>query len=78
MSISNFAFDPADLTVKVGQTVTWTNNDPFAHRLVGDKGEFDSGTMAGGATFSFTFKSTGTFTYHCTIHPSMTGTVIVQ
>ena len=78
VSLANIAIDPTSVTIKVGETVTWTNNDPFAHRLVGDKGEFDSGTMAGGATFGFTFKTAGTFAYHCSIHPSMTGTVIVQ
>ncbi len=52
--------------------------DGFAHQLVGDNGEFDSGTMAAGATFSFTFKTAGTITYHCSIHPQMKGTVIVQ
>ena len=78
VSLANIAIDPTSVTIKVGETVSWTNNDPFAHRLVGDKGEFDSGTMAGGATFGFTFKTAGTFAYHCSIHPSMTGTVIVQ
>jgi len=76
--LQNIQISPTSVTIKVGDTVTWTNKDGFAHRLVGDKSEFDSGNMAGGATFSFTFKSVGTIAYHCSIHPSMTGTIIVQ
>ena len=78
VSLKNIAIDPTSVTIKVGDAVTWTNNDGFAHRLVGDNGEFDSGDMNGGATFSFTFKTAGTITYHCSIHPEMKGTVIVQ
>ena len=78
VSLKNIAIDPTSVTIKVGDTVTWTNNDGFAHRLVGDNGEFDSGDMNGGATFSFTFKTAGTITYHCSIHPEMKGTIIVQ
>ena len=78
VSLKNIAIDPTSVTIKVGDAVTWTNNDGFAHRLVGDNGEFDSGNMNGGATFSFTFKTAGTITYHCSIHPEMKGTIIVQ
>jgi plastocyanin len=76
--LQNIAIDPASVTVKAGDTVTWTNKDSFTHRLVGDNGEFDSKDMAAGATFSFTTKSAGTIAYHCSIHPAMKGTIVVQ
>jgi plastocyanin len=78
VDMKNLAFVPASITIKVGETVTWTNSDSTAHTVTGDKGEFDSGNMDSGKTFSFTFQTAGTFTYHCTIHPNMTGTVVVQ
>lgn len=77
VSISNFAFDPASVTVKVGGTVTWTNNDSPTHTITGDGG-LDSGDVANGGTYSKTFDKAGTYKYHCTIHPNMTGEVIVQ
>ncbi|MHB1377132.1 MAG: cupredoxin domain-containing protein [Candidatus Humimicrobiaceae bacterium] len=76
--IKSNAFDPASLTIKVGDTVTWTNNDSYAHTVTSDNGAFDSGSMAGGGTFSFTFKTAGTFSYHCSIHTFMTAKIIVQ
>ena len=76
VNIANFAFAPADVTVKVGQTVTWTNNDQMAHTVTGST--FDSGQIAPGATFSFTFAKAGTYDYKCSIHPSMTAKVTVQ
>ena len=76
--IKNFAFDQTSVTIKAGESVTWTNQDSVTHHLVGDKGEFDSADLAAGATFTFTFKTAGTVAYHCSIHPSMTGTVVVQ
>ena len=78
VDLKNLAFAPASITIKVGDTVTWTNSDSMTHTVTGDKSEFDSGNLDSGKTFSFTFKTAGTFTYHCTIHPSMTGTVVVQ
>ncbi len=77
VSISNFSFQPQSLQVKVGSTVTWTNNDSTAHTVTSDTGVFDSGTLAVGSTFAFTFTQPGTYTYHCNIHPSMTGTIVV-
>jgi plastocyanin len=76
VSIANFAFNPADVTVKVGQSVTWTNNDTTTHTVTG--ADFDSGPLAPGATYSHTFATAGTFDYHCSIHTSMTGKVTVQ
>ena len=78
VSIANFAFSPASITVKVGDSVTWTNNDSTTHTVTADDNSFSSGDLAPGATFSFTFSKAGTFAYHCSIHPSMTGTVVVQ
>jgi plastocyanin len=76
VSLKNFAFSPADITVPVGGTVTFTNNDSTAHDVVG--ASFDSGSMAPGATFSQTFATAGTFPIHCSIHPSMTANVTVK
>jgi plastocyanin len=78
VTIQNFAFSPATITVTVGTTVTWTNNDGATHTVTSDTGVFDSGNMANGKTYSRTFSQAGTFTYHCTIHPNMKATVIVQ
>jgi len=77
VAIKGFAFSPATLTVKVGTTVKWTNKDSVAHTVTSDTGLFDSGDLAAGDTFSFTFNQAGTFAYHCTMHPSMTATIIV-
>jgi plastocyanin len=76
--MKGFAFDPASVTIKVGESVTWTNQDPTNHTVTADKGEFKSSDIANGATFTFKFDTAGTYAYHCSIHPSMTGTVVVQ
>lgn len=77
VTIKGFAFDPASISVTVGATVTWTNEDSTAHTVTFDSGGVDSGQLAAGATYSRTFDAPGTFAYHCAIHPSMTGTVTV-
>ncbi len=77
VSIMNFSFNPKSLTVKVGTKVTWTNNDSVTHTVTADNGAFDS-PVESGSTFSFTFTKPGTYAYHCSIHPSMTATIIVQ
>ncbi len=83
-SSGTFTFSPATITIKAGATVTWKNVTSVAHTVTSDDGgkAFDSGTSnpiaAQTGTFSFTFKTPGTFTYHCTFHPFMKGTVIVQ
>jgi len=78
INISNFAFSPASLTVKAGSTVTWTNNDATTHTVTGDTGTtLNSGNLAPSQTYSKTFTTQGTFGYHCSIHPFMTGTVTV-
>jgi plastocyanin len=78
VSIANFAFAPADLTVKAGDTVKWTNNDSVAHTITSDSGAFESGNLDPGASYSFTFKAPGAFAYHCGVHPSMTAKITVQ
>jgi plastocyanin len=78
VAIDNFSFVPSELTVSVGDAVTWTNEQNVAHTVTADGGEFDSGNLAQGAEFSQTFDTTGTFSYSCAIHPSMTGTVTVE
>jgi plastocyanin len=77
INISNFAFSPAAITVKKGTKVTWTNQDGASHTVTGDNGGPASGTLANGASYSFTFTQTGIFSYHCAIHPSMTASVTV-
>ena len=78
VSIKNFAFGPASLSVAAGSTVTWTNDDSAAHTVTADDGAFDSSSIAPGSTFSQTFVAAGTFAYHCSIHPNMTATIEVQ
>jgi plastocyanin len=78
VSIVDFAFDPGSVAVDAGGTVTWTNQGPSAHTVTADDGSFDSGTMNAGDTYSFTFMSAGTFSYHCAIHPNMVGSVAVS
>ncbi len=78
VKIVNFAFTPATLSVKVGTTVKWTNQDSAAHTVTADDGSFDSGQMSQNQTFSFTFSKAGTFSYKCSNHPNMLGKVIVQ
>jgi predicted lipoprotein with Yx(FWY)xxD motif/plastocyanin len=77
VNIQSFAFTPPSLPVPVGTKVTWTNNDSVAHTVTSDSGAFN-GSLAPGATFSFTFTQAGTFSYHCAIHPSMTAKIVVQ
>ena len=76
VSIMNFSFNPGTLTIKTGDTVTWTNNDSTTHTI--KSATFNSGDLNQGDTFKFTFNVPGTFNYSCGIHPTMTGTIIVQ
>ncbi len=79
VSIHNFSFNPATITVKRGTAVTWKNNDSTGHTITADGTNGPaSGVVDPGTTYSFTFDTAGTFTYHCSIHPSMRGTVIVN
>jgi plastocyanin len=72
------AYTPNPITVSVGGTVTWTNNDSTSHTSTANGGAWNSGSMAPGGKFSITFSSAGSFPYHCSIHPGMVGTVTVQ
>lgn len=77
VTIANFAFTPGEVTIKAGDTVTWTNNDTVAHTVTGNG--FDSGSIPQGGTYSHTFDTAGSFDYHCTFHPQMApGKVTVQ
>jgi plastocyanin len=75
--IDNFVFEPAQLTVKAGQTVTWTNRDDIPHTVV-CAGKFRSKTMDTDGTYSFTFTSAGEYKYFCSLHPHMTGVIKVE
>lgn len=78
VSIQNFAYSPSTITVKVGDKVTWTNKDSIGHSATADNGSFDTGVLQQGQSGSITFHKAGTFTYHCSVHPTMKATVIVQ
>jgi plastocyanin len=78
VSIVNMSFSPANLSVSAGTAVTWTNNDAMTHTVTSDGGIFDSGNLAAGKTYSRVFATAGSYPYHCTIHPGMTGTVTVK
>jgi plastocyanin len=75
--MESFAFTPAELTVPVGATVTWTNRHGARHDVVAADGTFESPLFGEGETFSFTFTAAGEYPYVCTIHPGMEGTIIV-
>jgi plastocyanin len=77
VTIDNFTFSPAELKVKVGDTVTWTNHDDIPHTVV-SAGKFRSKTMDTDNTFTFTFTSAGDYKYFCSLHPHMTGMITVE
>ena len=78
VSLKNLAFNPKEITIKAGTTVVWTNNDSVDHNVTSDTGLFNSGTLAPGDTFKFTFDQAGTYPYSCSFHvPNMVGTVTV-
>ena len=76
--IENFAFAPATLTVKAGTTVTWINRDDEPHTVNDNDKRFKSGTLDTDGKFSFTLTAPGTYNYFCSIHPRMTGQIIVK
>lgn len=78
VTIQNFAFSPATLTVKVGDKVTWTNQDSAPHSATADDNSFDTGVLRQGQSGSITFSKPGTYTYHCSVHPMMKGIIVVQ
>jgi plastocyanin len=78
VKIDNFVFGPQTITVPVGTTVTWTNSDDIPHTSVSTEGVFKSKVLDTDEKFSYKFDKAGTYPYYCTIHPKMTGTVVVQ
>lgn len=78
VSIQNFSFNPSSLTIRVGDTARWTNNDSAPHTITSDNNVLNSPTLSTGQSFEFIFTTKGTFPYHCSIHPFMTAQIIVQ
>ena len=78
VKIDNFSFGPETLTVAVGTTVTWTNRDDIPHTVVSTDGVFKSKVRDTDEKFSYTFSSAGTYPYYCSVHPKMTGKIVVQ
>lgn len=78
VKIDNFSFGPVSLTVAPGTKVTWTNRDDIPHTVVADDKTFKSKTLDTDETFSYTFDKPGTYPYFCSIHPHMTGTIVVK
>ena len=76
--IQGMAFGPATITVSAGTTITWTNKDAVGHTVTSTTGLFDSGLINANASYSHMFSTAGTYPYTCTIHPLMTGTVVVH
>ena len=78
MDIANFAFSPSTLTIKSGDSVTWTNRDSSAHTVTSDSGnELDSERISNGQIYTHVFAQPGTYSYHCTPHPGMKATIVV-
>lgn len=79
VSIENFAFGPGDITVSVGDTITWTNDEAsIGHTTTSDDGIWNSSLLKAGESFEQTFTEAGTFTYFCSIHPSMKASITVE
>ncbi len=78
ISLKDMAFTPNALQVATGTTVTWVNNDTVEHTVTSDTKLFDSGQIAAGGKFSYTFAQPGSYAFHCNVHTSMTGTITVK
>lgn len=78
VGMKGFAFAPATITIKVGESVEWINDDTVNHTVTADDGSFDSGNEAPGNSYTHKFDKAGTYTYFCKWHPNMKGTIIVQ
>jgi amicyanin len=78
VAIDNFTFNPQTLTVKAGTTVTWTNKDDIPHAIAAVGKQFKSRVMDTDNNYSFTFTTPGTYAYFCSLHPHMTGTIVVE
>lgn len=78
VEITGFAFSPAETTIRAGQAVTWTNEDPAEHTVTQQGGGFTSQTLGQGARFRMVFDRPGTYRYVCALHPEMKGTIVVK
>ena len=79
VTIAGMQFQPATIRVKAGEEVTWNNTAAMPHTVTGrEDGKLSSARLNQGSMFSHTFEQPGTYTYYCALHPSMTGTVIVE
>jgi len=78
VKIDNFAFTPATITISAGTSVKWVNHDDIPHNVVADDKSFKSKVLDTDEQFTYTFSKPGTYTYFCSIHPKMTGKVVVQ
>lgn len=78
VAIDNFSFSPATVTVAVGTTVRWTNRDDIPHTVVSEDKTFKSKALDTDDQFTYTFTKAGTYSYFCSLHPKMTGKVVVQ
>ncbi len=78
IAIEGFKYQPATLTVSVGTTVTWVDQDDDAHTVTADDGRFTSAGLDRGEQFSYRFTAPGTYAYHCALHPQMTARIIVK
>ena len=78
MAIDNFTFSPQQITVKIGDTVIWTNRDDIPHTATSTTKSFGSKVLDTNESFSFTFATPGSFSYFCALHPHMTGSVVVE
>jgi LPXTG-motif cell wall-anchored protein len=80
VGVQDFSYSPQTVTIKAGESVTWTSSGPSPHTVTADDGSFDSGTLNPGQSFSHAFATAGTFKYHCQFHQAqgMIGTVVVQ
>jgi hypothetical protein len=77
VTIADFSFAPGATTIHTGDTITWTNNGPSPHTATARDGSFNTGILQKGQSGSHTFTQAGTFSYYCTVHPFMHGTVVV-
>jgi plastocyanin len=78
VGIAGFSFSPKSVTIAVGDTVVWDNSDVQHHTATADDNSFDTGPISSGTPKSVTFSTAGTFAYHCSIHPTMTATIVVK
>lgn len=78
IEIKMFSYQPASITVAAGTTMTWINQDGSRHTVTSDSGTFDSGYLGAGGEFNFTFRNAGVYPYHCQMHPSEMGEIVVN